>query len=72
MGYALCFSNCFSCNRVFGFNPMRVPSINVNGQRHPVCRDCIARANPIRVANGLDPVVPAANAYDACEEGELS
>lgn len=48
MGYALALSACCSCHRVFGYNPIRVPSVRVNGVREPVCRECIERANPLR------------------------
>jgi len=71
MGFALCYSTCFGCGRPFGYNPMRVPSVRVNGEREPICRDCVERANPARIANGLDPIVPAPDAYDACDESEL-
>jgi hypothetical protein len=72
MGYAICTGNCFGCNRLFSFNPVRVPSIrNANGEKQPVCKECIDRANPLRVKNGLEPIVPAPDAYEAVDEGEL-
>lgn len=71
MGYALCTSTCIGCGRLFSYNPVRVPSIPIHGDRKPICRDCVARVNPRRIANGLDPIVPAPDAYDAVDEGEL-
>jgi hypothetical protein len=71
MGYALCTSECFGCHRIFSYNPMRVPSIRINGNRKPICLECVKRANPIRAENGLPPIVPAPDAYDACDESEL-
>lgn len=73
MGYALCHGPCLSCGRIFAFNPMRVPSITSakTGTREPICQDCIARANPTRIANGLPPIVPHPDAYEPCDEGEL-
>lgn len=71
MGYALATSPCIGCGRLFSYNPVRVPSITIAGDRKPICRDCVARANPMRVANGLDPIVPLPDAYEACDEGEL-
>jgi hypothetical protein len=50
---------------------MRVPSITYNGDRKPICRDCVTRVNPMRIANGLEPIVPFPDAYDACDESEL-
>jgi hypothetical protein len=64
VGYFYVIGPCWSCGDLFGFNPDRVPSIVVAGQRRQVCRDCIAAANPRRVANGLDPVVPLPGAYE--------
>jgi hypothetical protein len=71
MGYALCMGTCFACHKTFGFNPLRVPSLHINGAREPICRECVEAANPMRIANGLEPIVPAPDAYDACDEGEL-
>ena len=71
MGYVITFGTCASCFRPFGFNPLRVPSVVVNGQREPICRACVERANPKRIANGLAPIVPLPDAYEPCDEGEL-
>ena len=72
MGYALCTSACIGCGSIFSYNPMRVPSIRIKGNREPICRACVDRANPKRIANGLEPIVPADDAYEACDESELS
>ena len=71
MGYAMCYSSCFGCGRVFGYNPHRVPSVRIDGVRQPVCADCVERVNPERIKNGLEPIVPAADAYEAIHESEL-
>ena len=73
MGYAFGTSACFGCGRIFTYNPLRVPSIRSpqTGTKEPVCRDCIERANPIRIKNGLAPIVPAPDAYDPVDESEL-
>jgi hypothetical protein len=70
--YAFCYGECAVCNRAFSFNPVRVPSVRVNGVREPVCLACVEASNPRRVANGLAPIVPAPDAYEACHESELS
>lgn len=67
MGYG----PCVSCNRSFTFNPAKVPSIALNGAREPICKTCVEEANPLRVANGLDPIVLHPNAYEPCDESEL-
>jgi hypothetical protein len=71
MGYAFCTSPCIGCGRVFSYNPVRVPSITIKGSRQPICETCVARVNPLRIANGLEPIVPLPDAYDACDESEL-
>jgi len=71
MGYVFAWGICHRCGGTFAFNPMRVPSARVNGVRVPFCRQCVEWANPIRIKNGLEPIVPAPDAYDACPEEEL-
>jgi hypothetical protein len=67
MGYLYVLGECFSCHRLFTFSAERVPSIVVDGQREPVCADCVERANPERIANGLPPIVPLPGAYEPDE-----
>ena len=71
MGYAIVHSACFGCSRVFGYNPHRVPSIPINGDRKPICQDCVDLCNPARIRNGLQPIVPMPGAYEPIEETEL-
>jgi hypothetical protein len=71
MGVVWATSACVGCGRVFNYNPMRVPSVKVNGTREPICANCVARANPLRIANGLTHIVPLPDAYEACDESEL-
>jgi hypothetical protein len=67
----MAYGTCCGCKRIFGFNPVRVPSMAVNGSKEPICQECVNVANPRRIANGLDPIVPLPDAYGACEEWEL-
>ena len=46
MGYAIATGTCYTCGALFNFNPVRVPSVRVDGVREPICRACIDRANP--------------------------
>lgn len=71
MGYAFAMSPCVVCGKVFTFNPVKVPSIKVNGVWEPACLDCVNRANPLRIENGLEPIVPLPGAYESCPEEEL-
>jgi Fe-S-cluster-containing dehydrogenase component len=72
MGVAFAMAPCIGCGATFTFNPVRVPSIRINGSREPICRNCVARVNPIRRKNGLAEIVPLPDAYDACDESEMS
>lgn len=72
MGYAMAMSECVGCGKVFTYNPVRVPSIRINGVREPICATCVERVNPKRKANGLPPIVPAPDAYTGCHEAELT
>lgn len=71
MGYAIAFSACIGCRRTFGYNPLRVPSLMWQGSREPICRACVDRVNPSRIANGLEPIVPAPDAYEPVNESEM-
>ena len=71
MGYALAMGHCLVCRQVFSFNPVKVPSFRVDGTKEPVCRECIKQANELRIKNGVEPFIIPADAYEACEEGEL-
>jgi hypothetical protein len=64
MGWEIVMGECCVCHRVFGFNPHRVPSVRVNGNREPVCRACVEQANVIRKAGGLDELQILPGAYD--------
>jgi len=72
MGYALGTAPCIGCGQPFTFNPMKVPSIRVNDVKEPICENCVNRFNPIRIAKGLEPIVPLPGAYEACDEEELA
>lgn len=71
MGFVTAYSACYVCGNLFTYNPMRVPSVPVNGVREPLCRACVERVNPGRVANGLPPIVPHRDAYTACNERDM-
>lgn len=70
-GYVFAMAPCVGCKQIFSFNPVRVPSLTWNGTRQPICRACVDRINPKRIANGVPPIVPLPDAYAECEEGEL-
>ena len=70
-GWAMAWGECVGCGRLFGFNPLRVPSLHWHGERRPVCTSCGVRVYPRRKANGLPPIVPADDAYEPVSEAEL-
>lgn len=67
MGYLMAYGPCFACGALFGFNPERVPSIIVDGEREPICRSCIELANPMRRERGLPEWVIHADSYAPIE-----
>lgn len=71
MGVAFVIGPCIGCRRLFWFNPLRVPSIPIDGTREPICQRCVDHINPQRKANGLPPIIPLPDAYEACDESEL-
>jgi hypothetical protein len=68
MGFAMAYGLCACCRQTFGFNPIRVPSCRINGNREPICGICVPQINIRRRANGLAEIIPSADAYQACEE----
>jgi hypothetical protein len=72
-GYVLAHGYCFGCGALFSFNPRRVPSIRPapGHPPEPVCRACIERVNPDRLARGLQPIEPLPDAYEPLNEEEL-
>lgn len=68
MGAFFALGPCYCCKRLISFNPHRVPSIPANltttGEKEPVCRDCIMRANPDRKKNGLPLIEILDGAYE--------
>lgn len=71
MAAVLCFAPCIGCKEVFGFNPMYVPALPWHGTKHPVCLKCIEKANPRRIANGLEAITPHPLAYAPVNEEEM-
>jgi len=58
---------CMGCGKLFSFHPNKVPSLK--GQ--PICKECVDRVNPIRIAKGLPPITYAEDAYKtALDEDE--
>jgi hypothetical protein len=70
-GYVYVTSACCNCHRVFSYNPVHVPSIRIKGVREPVCSHCIAKANVVRIKNGLEPLATHPQAYEPIPEEEL-
>jgi hypothetical protein len=64
MAWMSVLGQCIGCGRMFTFNAERVPSIVVNGEREPVCANCVVHYNSIRERNGLPPIVPLPGAYE--------
>lgn len=70
-GFVQAIGRCLLCRQPFGFNPHKVPSYRVNGEREPICPTCMADLNQKRQMAGLDPFPIAPDAYAALPEDEL-
>jgi hypothetical protein len=70
-GFAIGMGACVGCQRMFTFNPVRVPSAVVNGTREPVCPACMVIVNARRRAAGLADWPIPADAYDPVAEEEI-
>lgn len=72
-GFASCMGQCIACRAIISFNPLRVPSIKVNGQKEPLCLGCFDKWNEIhRTSKGLPRMPLHPDAYEPCDEGELA
>lgn len=72
MGYALLHDVCVNCRTPIVCNPVRVPSLRINGERKPLCKACFNKWNEIhRTSQGLPPMPLHPDAYRACHESEL-
>ena len=57
-------STCIGCNELISYNPEKVPSLRIEGVRHPLCKNCFNRWNKIhRTDKGLEPVYLHPDAY---------
>jgi hypothetical protein len=64
-------SACFLCGKFFSYNPVRVPSLVVRGQREPLCRPCVEEANRERAAKGLATWTIHPYSYEPVDEQEV-
>jgi hypothetical protein len=55
---------CALCDRIFNFNPMRVPIVFALGERRPICRECMADANANRARRCLPLLDVPDDAYE--------
>jgi hypothetical protein len=70
--WAIVVGKCVACPKVFGFNAHKVPSISIEGRpREPICKDCVAHANTLRVATNMPPITYDDDAYEPMNAAEL-
>ena len=71
MSIMLCMGHCYTCGTLFMFSPTLVPSLPASqtrtGEKEPVCRGCVIRANPERAKNGLPEITILPGAYEGDE-----
>jgi hypothetical protein len=71
MAYLFVMSACVVCRQPFTYNPLRVPSVVVNGTREPICRACVERANVVRRDRGLPTWPIFDDSYEPVDEHEV-
>ena len=68
MPYMLYHEPCVNCKFIIAYNKDHCPSIRVEGQRKPLCRECFDKWNEIhRTSKGLEPVKLHPKAYEPAE-----
>lgn len=87
MGFAIALMGCWSCGKVFGCNPGKVPSIPIDPETNlppdmggdpdraelqPVCPSCVTAANERRRARGLPLIRVLPGAYEVVPASELA
>jgi hypothetical protein len=72
-GYVQAMASCLSCNKIFYFNPMKVPSLRDRyGEKQPICKQCFYHLNQKRLELNLPEwPEPHPDAYTFCRENEL-
>jgi uncharacterized CHY-type Zn-finger protein len=70
-GFVLAYSACFACHIPFSFNPHKVPSFRVNGEREAICASCMAVVNAKRKEMSLEPHPIEPDAYEPLPEEKL-
>ena len=43
MAFMFCLGFCANCKKSVTFNPSKVPSIRVNGEKEPLCFECATK-----------------------------
>lgn len=67
MAWMFLTANCAACGKVFTCNPDLVPVAVVDGERLPICKECVEKANPIREEKGLPPIQVYPDSYEPQE-----
>ncbi len=71
MGFCFAFSACAACHVPFCYNPIKVPSVRINGVKEPLCRGCVEEWNARKVAAGYEPQPIPDDAYEPVDERRL-
>lgn len=66
--FAYMIGQCAACHNMIHFNPHKVPSLLVGGERVQICRSCAEKWNRMHPENAR-PILEGA--YDPCPEEEL-
>lgn len=70
-GYYSALASCYGCGGLMSFNPVKVPSLRVDGERQPICETCVGIVNSKRRAAGVPEFEIPEGAYAPAPEEEL-
>ena len=71
MGYVFMLGMCVGCRKMISFNPNKVPSVRINGEKEPLCEECATQINKNRAKAGMEVCVIHKDAWEAIPEEEL-
>ena len=71
MGYAIVTGSCIGCQKLFGYNPHKVPSIPIGGVGQAICRNCAGIVQENQRRDGLPVTEIHPEAYEPIHESEL-
>ena len=71
MGYVMVAALCCSCGQLVIFNPNKVPSVRIRGEKQPLCKKCVDLVNEKRKLIKMPLFKIDPEAYEPANEDEI-